>query len=128
MSHAHMTRPCENCPYRKDAALGHWSREEFRAVLEGERGDFGRRPGKNAPVWACHKQLALAPAERGFCAGWLLDQKRRGVPSIALRIYLATSEEARSAIDQVDSDVPMYPTPQAMCRANGVRPSPRRRR
>jgi len=112
-----MTMPCENCPYRKDAPLRLWDAAEFRGVLDAERSQFGK-------VYACHKQKALPPEERGFCAGWLLDQKRRGLPSIALRLKLSHDKtgEAAAALKAVNSGGhKMFRTVQAMCRANGVR-------
>ena len=127
MSRALMVRPCENCPYRIDAPRQYWSREEFRAVLDGEEGNVGVRAGEAAPVWACHKQKDLPTRERGPCAGWLLDQKKRGVPSIKLRLQLAFDPDTREAFERVSSDVAMFESTEAMCRANGVRPRRRRR-
>ena len=111
---AYMTRPCENCPYRKDAPRHHWSVEEFESVLEGERSDFGK-------TFACHKQASLSAKERGFCAGWLLDQKARGVPSIVLRLALSQDPEAMAAFDAVTADgLEMFANVADMCTANGV--------
>src|SRR5688572_26184695 len=110
-----MTRPCDNCPYRMDAPRRHWDRAEFVGVLEAERSQFGT-------VYACHKQRDLAPSERGFCAGWALDQRKRGVPSVALRILLIRSAEASAAFNAItDGGARMFRTVTAMCRANGVR-------
>lgn len=115
MPAAHMTRPCENCPYRMDAPRGHWSREEFQKVLESEADYFGT-------VFACHKQIDLPRSQRGFCAGWLLNQKQRNIPSIALRMVLIRDESAREALEKVSAaGLRMFRSVAAMCRANGVR-------
>lgn len=115
MTQAHMTTPCENCPYRKDAPLRHWHRSEFKNVLAAEDNPLGT-------TFACHKQRDLPAKARGFCAGWLLDQKKRGLPSITLRMVLNASEEARLALERVtDGGHKLYRTVKAMCRANGVR-------
>jgi len=113
---AHMIRPCENCPYRMDAPRGHWSREEFEGVLGCEHTQLGS-------TYACHKQQDLTPEERGFCAGWLLDQKKRNLPSLKLRLELIRDVTAVHALKHVSAEgIPMFPTIKAMCRANGVRP------
>jgi hypothetical protein len=117
MARAHPPRPCENCPYRKDAPTRLWHRSEFEGVLDADADTFG---GK---VFNCHKHAALTPDQRGFCAGWLLDQKRRGLPSIQLRLILIQEPEAVAALDAVNADgLEMYSTVKGMCRANGVRP------
>ena len=115
MNRRHMTTPCENCPYRMDAPRKYWHRSEFEKVLRSERQHMGT-------TFACHKQYDLPAGERGFCAGWLLDQKKRGLPSIALRIALMNDRDAQAALDRVtNAGFKMFRTVKAMCRANGVR-------
>jgi uncharacterized protein DUF6283 len=110
-----MTRPCENCPYRMDAPRRLWHRSEFEGLLEAERSEFGR-------IYACHKQASLPSRERGFCAGWLLDQKNRGIPYLVLRIELSANAVNVAALEAVNADgLKMFRTVKAMCRANGVR-------
>lgn len=116
---AHMIAPCENCPYRRDAPIKHWDQREYLSVLKGEYSDLGT-------TFACHKQRDLPPNQRGLCAGFLLDQKERDVPSIMLRLLLSTDQSARDAYERVHSDVPMYVDAIEMCRANGLRIPPRR--
>lgn len=113
--HAHMTTPCANCPYRKDAPRRLWDASEFRGLLDAERSQLGK-------VYGCHKQLAIDPKSRGFCAGWLLDQKKRNIPSIALRMVLISDPDAGKALEAVnDGGHEMFKSVEAMCRANGVR-------
>jgi hypothetical protein len=115
MSRAHMTRPCENCPYRKDAPRRLWHRSEFEDVLEAEGTQFGK-------VYNCHKHAPLDESARGFCAGWLLDQKKRGCPSIALRLALMRDKDGVAALEAVHATgLEMFTSVKAMCRANGVR-------
>ena len=116
---AHPIRPCANCPYRLDAPRRHWHREEFEKVLEAESSQFGS-------TFACHKHVVLPAARRGVCAGWLLDQRRRGLPSIALRLLLIQDGLLRRALDKVAAVVPMFGSAKQMCRANGVRPAANR--
>lgn len=116
----HMAAPCENCPYRKDAPRRMWHRKEFESVLQAEQSELGS-------TFACHKHANLAKKKRGFCAGWLLDQVKRGLPSIQLRLYLITHPEAVAALDEVsDGGHEMFATVEEMCRANGVRSFPRK--
>lgn len=114
MARAYMTTPCENCPYRLDAPRRLWHREEFEKTLLADADPIGA-------VFACHKQGGLEPEARGFCAGWALDQKARGVPSVALRLELVRDPEALSAFDRLTSaGVGLFRMVRAMCRANGV--------
>ena len=84
----HPTEPCSNCPYRKDAPLHHWDQREFVKLLVEDEKQLGS-------LYACHGHVKLNNKSRGFCAGWLLDQKKRRVPSIRLRLQLHVSAEAR---------------------------------
>jgi len=119
----HPPTPCENCPYRMDAPRRHWDRAEFEGVLRHEA-DIEAGVGFGA-VYSCHKHGVLPEAERGMCAGWLLDQRKRGLPSIALRLALISERGAGEALEAVsDGGHPMFRTVKAMCRANGVRPKP----
>jgi hypothetical protein len=112
---AHSKVPCENCPYRLDAPKKLWDRSEFIDLLKNEHSEFGG-------LYACHKQAHLPAPERGFCAGWLLDQRERNVPSIRLRMMIATSDAALKALEDVsDGGHKLYASLEAMCRANGVR-------
>lgn len=112
----HPVKPCADCPYRLDAPAFKWHRSEFRKVLAAERSYFGA-------VFACHQHKERAPDDRGVCAGWATDQKRRGLPSIALRVALIRDTELQEAFERLDpTAVGLYPDVFAMCRANGVRP------
>ena len=115
MSRHHPTSPCANCPYRVDAPRRHWDRSEFRKLLASEGTELG-------VVYACHNHARVAPKDRGMCAGWLLDQKNRGIPSIRLRLVLSRNEPAREAFALVSSGGhKLFRTVKSMCRANGVR-------
>ena len=114
----HPTEPCSNCPYRKDAPLHHWDQREFVKLLVEDEKQLGS-------LYACHGHVKLNNKSRGFCAGWLLDQKKRRVPSIRLRLQLHVSAEARKAYELVnDGGHKLFRTVKAMCRANGVKMEP----
>lgn len=110
-----MDRPCENCPYRKDAPLELWHPNEFRRVLASEKD-----PVMGA-MFHCHKGKSLPVVERRLCVGWLLDQKKRGAPSIQLRILLIKKEEARELFERISArGLRLFKSIAAMCKANGV--------
>lgn len=112
---AHPLQPCGNCPYRMDAPRRLWHRTEFEKLLVTEEDTLGA-------VFACHKQRDFAPRERGLCAGWLLDQKARGVPSIRLRLALSQDAGVLAAFEKVNAHgLALFSSVGAMCLANGVR-------
>lgn len=109
--------PCASCPYRLDAPLGLWDAVEFEGLLASERDIIGK-------VYGCHGTRKLERLE--VCVGWLLDQKRRGVPSTMLRLQLLREPEARRALDEISDDgLPLFESIEAMCLANGVNPRKR---
>jgi len=106
--------PCLSCPYRKDSPRGLWHPEEFRNLLRTESTQLGS-------VFQCHEGRRRPKEQRHLCIGWLLDQRKRRCPSIALRMLLMTSEPARDVLERANArGMKLYPSLQAMCRANGV--------
>lgn len=106
-------KPCGDCPYRKDAPLKLWHREEFEKLLASENTQFGS-------IYGCHKQNGQG------CVGWLLDQLRRNCPSISLRLAAIRDDApGRSLVacmkEATDGGHKLFPSIEAMCRANGVR-------
>lgn len=109
--------PCKSCPYRKDAPLRLWHRSEFQNLLAHDAEPLGH-------PFACHKYRNRPEAP--YCAGWILDQKRRGFPSIRLRLSMR-NPELRKAIEAVtDGGHRLWSTIKSMCRANGAR-TPKKR-
>lgn len=108
----HCTQPCANCPYRTDAPRALWDREEFRRLLETETEEDPAAGAALGAVYACHKQNG------SICVGWLMDQDRRHLPSIRLRMALLQEEVGAGYLDRLRSPAPLYPSVQAMVRAN----------
>jgi hypothetical protein len=98
-------KPCANCPYRTDAPVAHWHRDEFKKVLEAETSELGA-------VFLCHKNTG------GVCVGFLMDQDRRNHPSIMLRIEFSRHDVTREYLDRLRCPAPLYPDVNAMVRAN----------
>ena len=105
--------PCGNCPYRKDAKLGLWDKGEFDNVMKQDADPI------SGDIFGCHATVKAAPVDRSVCAGWLLDQKRRGLPSIKLRLKLMKHEEAVDCLEQTtDGGHELYDSIAEMVQAN----------
>lgn len=110
------SEPCKSCPYRKDATIELWQKVEFEDLLKSEERFMGA-------IYGCHKYRFRPKTEVAMCAGWFLDQKKRGYPSIALRMSLMVSGLDADQIDALvtDGGHRLYSSVKAMCAANGVR-------
>lgn len=97
--------PCNNCPYRKDAPLAHWSVEEFRDLLASEETQFGK-------VYGCHKN------DDSVCVGWLMNQDENRFPSISLRMALSRHGIDRKYLDNLTCRSDRYSSIAQMCEAN----------
>jgi hypothetical protein len=70
-------------------------------------------------LFACHQYRLLPPEERRPCAGWLLDQRRRGIPSIRLRLVLVSNPAACALFNEArDGGLALYDSLDEMCAAN----------
>ncbi|MCB1282560.1 MAG: hypothetical protein KDB18_13640, partial [Salinibacterium sp.] len=88
----HRREPCSNCPFRRSARLAHWHPTEYIKLhqMEKSEGQFGE-----SGLFNCHKDRSKPANERQLCVGWLQDQRRKGVPSLALRLKLISDHEAQ---------------------------------
>lgn len=101
----HCTQPCNNCPYRKDAPLRHWSVEEYKDLLEKEQDVMGA-------VYGCHKNNG------SVCVDWLMKQDDAGLPSIRLRLALSKEGVTREYMDKLHSPSPLFDSVEEMAKAN----------
>jgi hypothetical protein len=114
-------KPCAKCPYRKDAPLELWMREEFERVLREDRKPLGL-----GNVFGCHKHgnRHRAGEKTPMCAGGVLDQLKRDMPSVMLRFHIAKSDNPQATYDALNSvsseGMELYATIEEMCAANGV--------
>jgi hypothetical protein len=104
--------PCGSCPYRRDAEIELWDESEFERVLEHDRNELA------GSVFLCHK-FRRTPEIGTVCAGWFLDQQRRGYPSIRLRMLLMKQTEQPQV---TDGGHELYDSIEEMCAENGVEP------
>jgi len=98
-------KPCNNCPYRKDAPLQHWDKFEYEKLLKQENDYFGS-------VYGCHKNNGST------CIGWLMKQNENNFPSIALRLSLSTNKVSREYLDSLNSPSELYKDVHEMIKAN----------
>lgn len=108
--------PCASCPYRTDAPLKMWHREEFENLLAQDADE------QNGRIFGCHKYRNRPAEEQHFCAGWMLDQRKRRFPSIMLRLVFMRMGVTDEMLDEFnDGGHKLYESVKAMCLANGVR-------
>ncbi len=99
------TKPCQNCPYRKDAPLALWDRQEFLTLLQHDKELFGK-------VYGCHKN------DKSICRGFLMDQDRRNIPNMAVRLALLNAGVTRVYMDALTCPSGMYSSIEEMAEAN----------
>lgn len=61
-------RPCDECPWRKNAEPGRFTTERWEALSSSSVSEEGWGPDFFGPMFACHK--TPEGGERA-CAGWL---------------------------------------------------------
>jgi len=111
-------KPCGNCPFRKEAPLAYWHPTMYQmlADIEQREHEFGR-----ASVFGCHKDRQGPSETQEYCVGWLLNQRERGVPNLALRIGLMIGDDSEAATEQFNECEPdgeMYETVAELVESN----------
>lgn len=114
MNDAERREPCGNCPFRRSAPLAYWHPDEYRRLLDIK----SREDGGHGSVFNCHKDRQKPPGERGLCVGWLLDQRRRGIPSIALRIRLIGRPDLVQQLEEIRGEEDCYSSVEETVAAN----------
>lgn len=97
--------PCNNCPYRKDAPLKLWHKEEYEKLLRSENDQLGS-------IYGCHKK------DGHTCVGWLMKQDENRFPSNMLRISLSRNNVTREYLDSLTCKSPLYKNVKEMVQAN----------
>lgn len=98
-------KPCNNCPYRKDAPLQLWDKSEFIKLKSEDNKQFGA-------VYGCHKK------DGHVCVGWLIKQVEKDLPNINLRLDLSRNNVTREYLDNIGSGVELFETIDEMIEAN----------
>src|ERR1035437_6274972 len=97
--------PCGNCPYRRDSPLQHWDKKEFEQLLQHDKEQFGK-------VYGCHKNNGTV------CRGYLMNQEKRNLPNINLRLQLAEKNVTRKYLEGLKCKSEMFDTIEEMSLAN----------
>jgi hypothetical protein len=106
-------KPCATCPYRRETKLRLWDIFEFQRLLKQDTNPV------HGSTFGCHMYRTKPKEEHRPCVGWLLDQKKRGEPSIQLRLILMGNESARALYKHISrKGLRLYKSIEAMCRAN----------
>lgn len=113
--------PCQSCPYRSDTPVGIWDKTEFENLKHQNDRQFGA-------LFGCHNNAGKPCEQQEPCAGWLLDQKRNGMPSITLRMTLIQNADTRGLFESLDESVDCYDSVEEMVDANRGKAFPRRSR
>lgn len=116
--------PCGNCPFRKSAPLAHWDPAEYKKLAAIE----AREDGAGATSFGCHKDRHRPAAEVGACVGWLLDQRRTGVRSIALRLRLMAEPRLMAQFEEATGDEDCYESVSDLVAVNLAADRMKRRR
>jgi hypothetical protein len=111
--------PCASCPYRKEVPTGIWDGSEYVKLLDQDH------PG--GAVFLCHLSGGKPKSEERLCVGWLLDQKKRDLPNLALRIRLIAEAGAAKLWEELtDEGLELYESILAMVWANTGKAFPSR--
>lgn len=123
--------PCGTCPYRRSTPVGVWDQYEYDKLRAMDAIDPQEAMARSAAgeeislrkllgvIYNCHLN------DGTICRGWLADQKRRNIPSIALRLELTRRPELVQTLEKVDATDPdLYDSVAEMCAANAEQPFP----
>jgi hypothetical protein len=106
-------RPCDECPWRRDAPAGRFAACRYDALRE-TAGAPGREAGLQAPIFACHK---TADGQDRACASWLAVV---GVDHLGVRLAVATGLLSPDALLPKVGWPDLYGSYEELARANGA--------
>lgn len=112
------TKPCPNCPFLRSAPLAYWHPDEYMMLSRME--SVETRLGE-ASLFNCHKDQHLPQPSRQLCVGWMIDQKRKGIPSIALRIRLSRDDDTVDQLRAVSTEGELFNSVSDLVSANIAR-------
>ena len=111
-------KPCNDCPWRKDAPPGHWHPDHFHSIWRTCQDD-------GTHIMQCHK--SKPESEQILpCQGWV---RVVGDEAIGVRIGLFKGTITREELaDRAGVGVTLYASFEEMVRAQGIVPGPRNTR
>jgi Family of unknown function (DUF6283) len=108
-------RPCDECPWRRDADPGRFPACRYEA-LAATAGGPGAEAPLGAPMFACHKTPDGAARA---CASWLAVV---GAEHIAVRLAVITGRLPMEALTPGEGWPVLYGSYEELAEANGVTP------
>lgn len=111
------SKPCSDCPWRRDAPVGHWHPDHFEQIWHGCQDD-------GMEIMLCHKAAKLPEAERKNlpCRGWILVM---GFAAIGVRLLMSIGRITPSELEPTPKCPELYESFEAMVLAQGLEPPPR---
>lgn len=106
-------RPCNECPWRRDALRGKFPACRYEA-LQNTVGGPGCEAPINAPMFACHKS---PDGRERACAGWLAVV---GVEHLGVRYAIVSGRLPPEALRAGDDWPELYPSYEELAAANGM--------
>lgn len=111
-----LRKPCNDCPWRRDAPPGYWHPDHFASISRNCRAD-------GLGIMHCHKSARLPREERLVCQGWVRSE---GFNAIGVRLAAMAGRVTVEEVEDRDC-VPLY-TFDEMLTANRGKPFPGTRR
>lgn len=108
-------RPCDECPWRRDAPPGRFPACRYEA-LSATAGGPGREAPFGAPMFACHKS---PDGRERACASWLAVV---GADHLGVRLALALGRMPPEALSPGEDWPPLYSTYEELAEANRAGP------
>ncbi len=100
----HRTRPCTQCPWRRDADLTAFSDADM-TKLANANGSPGCEAPTDAPAMSCHLDQPDTAHPMRLCAGWLAVVGRH---HLGIRMALMIDKLPPAAVDANDDWPPLH--------------------
>lgn len=108
-----LRKPCDNCPWRRDAPREYWDPTHFAEIWRNCQDD-------GLHVMLCHKANAMPKGtpenEKPICQGWV---RVMGFSAIGVRIAAMNGHVTVEEVEDTKS-MKLFKTFEAMLRANKV--------
>jgi uncharacterized protein DUF6283 len=104
-------KPCDNCPWRRDAPVGYWDPQHFQEIWRNCQDD-------GANLMLCHKAMKLPAPERPrlICQGWV---RVIGLNAIGVRLAVMTGRVSDEELHDTEGPA-LYESFKEMMEANDI--------
>jgi sulfite reductase beta subunit-like hemoprotein len=104
----HVRRPCDECPWRRDAKPGRFPAGRYEALRETVEQRLG------SPIFACHK---TPDGKERACAGWLATVGHRSIP---VRLAVSAGRLDPAALEPGPGWPPLFTSYEELAESNGA--------